>query len=223
MFFLLFFQVELPFKTLIVQFSRETIGTSEQSNSRGEILFDRSGKLVVNVKDPIRQIMIFEGKNLVIYYPVEKKAFRITAQTPFSLPVVSALMGSLYPNYGLDTMGYRLEKTEKKGDTLVSYWQPPSHVRNILGTFMLVEHQRKLIYAESKRADGTLATVARFDKYVRVNNMLLALQVEAQHISKDDIYIEKTNFDNPQFNKNLPDSLINFRIPSGIAVRELVW
>lgn len=220
---LLYFQVTPPFESLIVDFVREYNNGPTKERSSGKIYYHRSGKLVINVTDPLEQIMVFSEKTLVIYYPEDKRAFQIESEMPFSLPFVSALIGSFRPNYGLDDMGYKLEHTERKGDTLISHWNPPNLVRPILGKSTLVEHKRTLIYAESRRASGEILTSAVFRDHMRKGNLILALHVETNHFHKEGVEIERLWFKNPEFNKPLPDSLMNFQIPAGTPTKNVKW
>jgi outer membrane lipoprotein-sorting protein len=222
-FFAVYLQVTQPFQTLIVDFHREYLSNTGRDVSAGRIFYNHTGKLVVTVKDPIDQILVFSEKTLVIYYPVEKQAFKIESEMPFSLPFVSALIGSSRPNYGLPDMKYTLKQTERKSDTLISHWEPPSMVSPVLGPATLVEHRRRLIYAESKRANGQVMTMAHFRNHIMRGNLVLALDVETTHFIKEGVEIEKIAFANPAINSPIPDSLLNFQIPSGTPTKNVKW
>lgn len=220
---LFYLQNSFPIQTLIVDFRREAIEGSVPSFSEGTLYYDRIGTLVVEVVKPVRQTMVFSKNILTIYYPVERVAFKIEGKTEFSLPFVSALMGATRSNYGLDAMGYTLEKTEFRGDTLVSYWVPPQRGKKHVGRFVLVEHNRALLYAESKRPDGSVGTTASFSDHKRSGNLLLALRVESNHYTKFGVERELIQFSNPRLNNTLPDSVVNFRIPDAIPIKYFRW
>jgi outer membrane lipoprotein-sorting protein len=221
----LLLQTITSFQTLSVTFERELIdGAGKKEISRGIIYFQqKTDKLIVRVYDPINQVLDISGKTLILYYPDQRTAFEIQAKIPFMLPFVSTLVAPNRPNFGLTDMGYQLERSERHGDTLTSSWLPPKISQTVMGKFKLVEYRRKLLSAQSFKPDGRISTNASFSNYTKVGNTSLALDVTTSTFRSTGTEQELVRFSNPEFNKAIPDSIVNFKIPPGTPMKHIQW
>ena len=223
--FLLFLQVASPFETMDVRFERELINEpNEKDVSKGIVFYRQSdARLVVEVYYPINQIIVISGKNFLLYYPDQKSAVEIESSIPLSLPFVATMIAPYRPNYGLSDMGFQLDKSERRGDTLVSTWNSPTKAKDIVGNFKLIEFKRRIIYAESFKPDGQIATTASFTNYKRVGFVNVALDVVSTVFKQKGNEIEKLHFIEPHFNEPIPDSIINFTLPTGTPIKRVKW
>jgi hypothetical protein len=70
-------------ETLIVDFSRKTLSTAGEELISGTIYFQAPEDVIITVDSPVVQWSIFEGTNLLIYYPLERRAFRFISRNRF--------------------------------------------------------------------------------------------------------------------------------------------
>jgi outer membrane lipoprotein-sorting protein len=206
-----------------VGFQREFTNDQGQKDVSKGIVYYWGDKLAVKVYYPIDQIMVLSGNTMTIYYPKEKTAFDIHARIPFELPFVSVIVAPNQPNYGLTQMGYRLEKSERSGDTLTSFWLPPTKAEKVVGRFKLVECKRKLLYAQSFKPNGKISTTVLFSNYRKTSKWTVALDVTAYSYTSTGMETEIIHFQTPEFDKAVPDSIANFRIPEGTPVKREQW
>ena len=224
LFLLTLLQTASPFQTLCVRFAREfTDAAGNKDASKGIVYFRENDRLVVRVYDPINQVMVLTGKTMTIYYPDQKKAFEVQAETPFELPFVSTITAPNHPNYGLTEMGYQLEKTERNGDTLTSLWRPPANARKVVGMFKLVECRRMLLYAQSFKPNGQISTTALFSNYEKCGSMTIALDVTTYNHRSSGTETEIIHFEKPEFDTAIPDSILNFKIPPDTPMKHIQW
>ena len=55
--------------------------------------------------------MVVKDKELEIYYPVEKQAFRFISEGRIPLPFVESIVQSTQAEHGLTAVGYSLKST----------------------------------------------------------------------------------------------------------------
>jgi len=73
-------------KTISVEFTREYRESNSKEIIKGKIYYKAPFKTVIKIKYPINQWMILEDKEMIIYYPDDKKAFHIISSVnPFSM------------------------------------------------------------------------------------------------------------------------------------------
>jgi outer membrane lipoprotein-sorting protein len=210
-------------KTLIIDFERELQEANNREHASGTIYYQEPHKLTVVVDEPLNQWMIFEKEKLEIYYPDERKAFRFTSSFPFQLSFFQAFMGVLSKDYGLGDLGYVLVRRSSLDDTVTTVWKPPKKLAKSLGEFTLVHEKRKIIRAESKKANGFVTSRCAFSNHFEYGKMFFPLEIFTKRYSESDSSIERVTFSEPEFNGELPSDIIYFTIPPDIAVEESEW
>ncbi|MCG9129475.1 hypothetical protein JT359_17945, partial [Candidatus Poribacteria bacterium] len=137
-----------PLKTLSLEFTREVTKNSETEKITGTLHYDiKAARVVVEVKEPIKQIMIVKDKVLEIYYPVEKQAFRFLSEGRIPLPFVESIIQTTQAEYGLTALGYTLNKHDVVDKVLFTHWNPPEKAKDKLGSIILGMQDDKLISA----------------------------------------------------------------------------
>jgi len=224
-FLLLFYSTPLPqcAQTIQVQFEREYIGGNTKEITKGQIYYRAPGEVTAVVTYPIKQWMIFAGKQLTIYYPDDKQAFRFNSQFPISLPFFEAFIGVVKTDYGLTDIGYTLSNHKTRGDTLFTYWGPPKKTSKALGEFILAYVSDKIVYAELKGRDGTTTSKSYYKNHIRHGATYFPLEILTIRYAKRDSIIEEVVYTNPQFDRPLPPEVINFKIPKNAKIEEIDW
>jgi hypothetical protein len=78
-----------PLKTLSLDFTRELTENNKTERIAGTLHYDvKTARVVVEVTEPLKQIMIVKDSVLEIYYPVEKQVFRFISQGCVPLPFI---------------------------------------------------------------------------------------------------------------------------------------
>jgi len=213
----------LILNTFSIEFEREYVECYSKEVVKGIIYYQAPTKVIIKVDKPIDQVIVLSKGTMTIYYPNEKKAFRIKTKRPFSIPFVEAFFGAMKENYGLTELGYTLLRHEIKRDTLYTYWDPPKKAKKILGQFTLGFVKNRLVYAEAKNADGKPTTRIQYRNHIQHGAIYFPLEIITIRYTKTDTTFEKTVYKNPQFDKPLPPQIIDFKIPHGIKVKEIEW
>lgn len=210
-------------RILMVDFKREFLETDNREFASGTIYLLPPHHITVKVTDPINQRMIFSEKKLEIYYPQEKKLFRFLSDYPFHLSFFEALLGVLQKDYGLGDIGYVLVRRTEIGDTTTTTWKPPKPLGKRLGEFILAYEGERIIFAESRKPDGSLVSRAAFSDHYEHNGYYFPLEITTTRFSEQDSSVERVWFAEPLFNTTIPDDIKYFTIPPDVEVEESTW
>lgn len=210
-------------KTISVEFTRTVKSNNIIEEIKGSIYYDTT-RTTLEVTYPINQWMILKRNTIFIYYPDEKKAIEITSQSPATLPFFQSFVGVVKEDYGLSDFGYTLKRNEVKGDTLFAYWDPPEKVKKVLGQFVLGFTENKIVYTESRYAEGKAMLKATYQDHIKYEVTYFPLKITIiQYLENDDFTIEEVIYNNPIFDKPLPPKVANFKIPPYIKIQKIEW
>ncbi|MCK4576731.1 hypothetical protein KAU34_10010 [candidate division WOR-3 bacterium] len=207
-----------------VEFIRYYKEKNTEEIIKGTIYFSSQENITVLIKEPINQWMILGKFVMDIYYPDQRKAFRFNTQNPVTLPFFQAFLGVVNKDYGLIDLGYSLSYHRKKGgDTLLTYWSPPKKASRILGDFTLVYVSGKISYAEFKKPNGSTLSKSHYSNHIQYGEYYFPLEIFTVRYSKADSTVEKITYINPQFNVELPEEVVGFKIPQDVIIEEIEW
>ena len=215
-----------PLKILSLDFTRELTENNKKETITGTLHYDvKAARVVVEVTEPLNQIMVVQDKVLEIYYPVENQAFRFIAKGQIPLPFVESIIQSTQVEYGLTAIGYSLDQHEVTDNVLYTYWLPPEKAKDKLGTIILGSRTGKLISAEVKTSDGKLAAKSIYRNHTKLGDSYIPMEVTSSlYGPKSEVLeYERVVYSNPQLNAQLPPLILQFEIPKPVKVKEIEW
>ena len=215
-----------PLKTLSLDFTRELTENDKTEHIAGTLHYDASAaRVVVEVTEPLKQIMVVKDKMLEIYYPEEKQAFRFTSEGRIPLPFVESIVQSTQAEHGLTAVGYSLEKHDIVNEVLYSYWSPPKKAKDKLGTIILGMQDDRLISAEVKNPNGHIVARSHYQNHSKVGMNYVPMMVTSSTYGEKSevLQYEHIVYSNPQVNVNPPNQILNFAIPESVEVKEVKW
>ena len=215
-----------PLKTLSLDFTRELTENDKTEHIAGTLHYDaRATRVVVEVTEPLKQIMVVKDKELEIYYPVEKQAFRFISEGRIPLPFVESIVQSTQAEHGLTAVGYSLEKHDIVNEVLYSYWSPPKKAKDKLGTIILGMQDDRLISAEVKNPKGHIVARSHYQNHSKVGMNYVPMMVTSSTYGEKSevLQYEHIVYSNPQVNADPPNQILNFAIPESVEVKEVKW
>ncbi|MCG9126683.1 hypothetical protein JT359_03680 [Candidatus Poribacteria bacterium] len=210
--------------SLSLEFTREVTEQDKTEHLAGILHYDvKEARVVVEVTEPIQQLMIVKDSVLEIYYPVEKQAFRFIAEGRIPLPFIESIIQSTQAEYGLTAIGYTLGKHEIVDKILYTHWHPPEKAKEELGTVILGMSDEKLMTAEVKHPKGYIIAKSDYQNHIKFGNNYIPMKVvSSTYGTKSEILQqEQVIYSNPQANTKNP--MINFKIPESISVKVVKW
>lgn len=215
-----------PLKTLSLDFTRELTENGKTEHIAGILHYDvKVARVVVEITQPLKQIMVVKDKTLEIYYPIEKQAFRFISKGRIPLPFVESIIQSTQAEYGLTAVGYSLEKHDIVDQVLYSYWTPPEKAKEKLGTVILGMQNDRLISAEVKNPKGYIIARSHYQDHSRIGINYIPMKVisSAYGPKSEVLQSEHILYSNPQVNVDSPNPMLNFTIPESVEVKEIKW
>lgn len=213
-------------KTLSLDFTRELTENNKTERITGTLHYDAKAlQVVVEVTEPVKQIMVVKGKVLEIYYPVEKQAFRFISEGRIPLPFIESIIQSTQVEHGLTTIGYSLEKHDVVDKVLYTYWTPPKEGKDKLGTIILGMQDDRLISAEVKNPKGHIIARSHYQNHNKVGINYIPMTVISSTYGENSevLQYEHVVYSNSQVNTDPPNPILNFTIPESVEVKEVKW
>ena len=215
-----------PLKTLSLDFTRELTENDKKETITGTLHYDvKAARVVVEVTEPLKQIMIVQEEVLEIYYPLQNQAFRFTAKGRIPLPFVESIIQSTQAEYGLTAIGYSLDKHEIADDVLYTYWTPPEKAKDKLGAVILGSRADRLISTEVKTPDGKLNAKSYYRNHTKLGDNYIPMEVTSSLYGPESEVLEHEHvvYGNPQLNPQPPPPILQFEIPVSAKVKETEW
>ena len=210
------------FNTINLEFKRTVTHENTKEFTQGTIYYD-GAKTTLKINKPLNQWMILEGNHILIYYPDELRAIKIKSNNPTILPFFQAFAGVVKEDYGLSALGYVIKKSEVKGDTLFTYWNPPKKVRKFLGEFILAFEKNKFIFTEARNTHGKIVVRTTYHNHFLHGATYFPLRIISTQNTNNSTTIEDVIFSNPVFDRPLPSQVVNFNIPIGTKIEVMEW
>ena len=214
-------------ETLIVDFSRKSVSSAGEQLISGTIYFQAPEDVIIIVDSPVVQWNIFEGTNLLIYYPLERRAFRFISRNRLMIPFAHSFIGLVREDFGLSDAGFFLRENRKRGDILITVWRPPRDLRAYIGEARIgmQRYQEKVhpLFLELLDPEGNLLTRTTYLEYrddlePSFPGRILILQNGEEGEVRDEI-----RYSDHRINQVLPAEVAGFHLPSDVPVEELQW
>ena len=215
-----------PLKTLSLEFKRELTENGKTEHIAGTLHYDvKAARVVVEVTEPVKQIMVVKDNVLEIYYPVEKQAFRLISEGRVPLPFVESIIQTTQAEYGLTAIGYTLDKHDVVEEVLYTYWKPPEKAKDTLGNVILGMHKDRLISAEVKNPEGYIIGRSRYQNHskIGINYIPMVVTSSTYDAKSEVIQREQIVYSNPEVNTKTSNPMLNFTIPESVEVKESKW
>lgn len=207
--------------TIFLNFERKVVQSSSTEITKGIAYYKSPNRLFIEVKQPIKQIMIIEKNMLTIYYPEDNKAFCIKSKKSFTMPFINSIITAIKEDYGLAELGYNLVKHEKKDSKIYTYWDPPKDKRKILGQFIIASENNCLVYAELKSYEGKTIAKSFYQNHVKIDGRLFPMKVNSEIMEGTSVIEEQITYSEVKFNVAIPKEITNFRIPNSVKIENM--
>ncbi len=215
-----------PLKTLTLDFRREFAEYNKTERTAGALHYDvKAARVVVEVTEPLKQMMVVKDNILEIYYPVEQQAFRFIFQGRVPLPFVESIIQSTQAEYGLTAIGYSLDRHEIADDVLYTHWTPPEKAKDTLGTVILGMRDDRLVSTEVKNTKGDTIARSRHQNHRKIGIAFIPMMVTSKtYGAKSEVLQhERIVYSSPQMNAEIPSPILNFTIPESVKVKVVEW
>ena len=208
---------------LRMDFTRYTSENGRTDTIHGQLWEYPSNRLALIVSHPMEQWMFLDSNHMILYYPMEKKAFRFASKKKFAMPFFQAFQSAREGTAVFPEMGFTLKRNLEKGDTLYSLWDPPLKFRKMIGVAKVGMVRGKLAVSQVKDPEGNIVAESFFRNYQIRNGVSFPMEIEIRTNSGKRNTLEKSLFENLQPNTALPENIMNFQIPYDAQIKDVEW
>jgi outer membrane lipoprotein-sorting protein len=189
----------------------------------GTIYYQQPDAMCMLISEPVNQ-WIFSGKDtMVLFYPDDSLAFKFHTIYPVTFPFFQAFLGIVQEDYGLTAIGYTLAEHEVTYSILTTIWAPPKNAPPDIGRFCITYTNERLTGASYLSADSSVISRTQYRDHFAYGAYFFPMEIEKIQFAEQDTIRELITYTNPQFNCELPDSLMNFRLPGYVTIEQIQW
>jgi hypothetical protein len=195
---------------------------------KGNLYVVNEQVLLFEVSDPVNQLMWFKPDTVDIYYPEERKLFRILSHDtlPTRNTTISGVLNMDF-EHQLHLAGLKVYKARRSADTIMFYWEFKQSSRNtsrntsrtpeivtgrIGEDLVLYRAQVKGLKIEFQLGKYETLDTKRYPSFLRS-------VVEQGKMKK----IEELRLSGVKTNTPLPKHLADFKIPADATVKTVEW
>ncbi|MGC8770377.1 MAG: LolA family protein [Brevinematia bacterium] len=208
---------EVPFKKTV------WIDKKQSEMVEGTIYFTGEENLLIKVHKPLNQIVIINKFTNIFYYPDENSGISII----YSRPVVSQtrMQFDLFSrdDLGLSEAGYKVEKSYKTNDILMSLWVPPDKYKKQLGNVEIGLRKNRIVLNRMYSPDGKLLLIAEYDEFEKIGDVTFPKKIKTTTFQNKVVREEEIIYINPKINTKIPEEILNFKIPETAKIKEKKW
>jgi outer membrane lipoprotein-sorting protein len=214
-------------ETLEVSFSRTTTSVNGVEEVTGTVYFRAPEEVVIKVQSPVLQWTIFQGKDFLIYYPLERKAFRFISRNRLMIPFAQSFIGLVREDFGLAGAGFTIAQNSKQTGILTTVWEPPRSLRSYIGSARTGMQKGATevhpLYLEFYSPKGKLLTRVTYLEYREDLRPSFPARILIQQTDGENEIREEIRYFEHRINKSLPAEVTGFKLPVDVTIEELKW
>ncbi len=199
-----------------------TTDTGTRLDSTEGFVYYADGRVIFRVHYPVDQWLVVQENEVSIFYPRSRRAFVLTSEGVVVLPLVTGLLASTRPDYGLGMIGFRLADQQMTGDTLVTFWTNDRRGGRP-GKFQLAHVGGRLAYCLYDDPTNDVRTRTSFGSYVTTSSINLPQSMLTELWTNGRRSYEKVELRDLRINVPLPADVRYFTIPADAIVERKDW
>ncbi len=187
---------------------------------RGKLYICYEPIVIFDVCEPLNQIMWIKPDTTDIYYPDENKLFRLL--TNDSLPTQKTTIPQILDfdyERNLHRAGFKVNKSENKGDTLLLYWYHPKYT-NLPKVITGSIDESFVLYRTSGKG---WSIEFQLRGYEELNGKLIPHHLRSIVKKGKFLRTEELRLENIKTNTPLSSRLSNYKIPKDAETKVIDW
>jgi hypothetical protein len=195
------------------EFERIVEEKGKREKATGELYYISPIQMFVRVRSPINQILYLQENLLTVYYPDDRRAFKLRSKGLFQTSFPSGLVNLGMESF-LSRAGYKRKEVRGEGSEKREMW------KGKLGDVEIRRRGRVLTLLDVKMKGGGRITI-RYDDYVEVGDMKVPKRIYKREEVRGRKVEEVIRHSKVEFLDRIPPEVEGFRIPPGIKVEEI--
>ncbi len=186
--------------------------------TRGRFYYDRrSEKLLLRLSFPYRELYVFHDTS--VYHFIDSNGqwlFHRRSRSPI-LPRLSPyglLLEGKMTDFGLNKLGYKIDKIEKQDSLVVSTWNPPWIARKVLGRVRVATHKGRLFGVVFYDGEGNLRAKQFYEDYRPVKGLYFPHRIVQLTYQDEKEAIQVTTYQNVIVDEKDNDRWYDYQLPA---------
>lgn len=150
-------------------------------SARGQI-YRIENDFYINVKEPVEQVIYFEGDTMIVYYPYYREAFKIKSGITFKFQTPGGPAGKVGTN--LKKAGFVFIKRESNGQRRVETWSHPKAKIKVIYTY----EKNNLVSMQTIGEKGDTLLVATYGDFINFENKEIPMLLKVTSGSTKEMY-----------------------------------
>jgi hypothetical protein len=167
--------------------------------------------------------MVFRGQGVTIYYPEEKKGFRLFSRQRQMASLPETFLGMLKDDFGLAEAGFTLTSNLQDDDSLRTYWLPPKSIRGNISR--ITQISREGLPRVLEAFDPKMNTVFKIEYggFIQAGGHFLPTEVSTMQYIENKKVIQHIQYSEHIVNRELPDRYLPFVPPDDADMEDMQW
>jgi hypothetical protein len=223
LFLYIFVGTVFSFDPLSVEFQKTSYESGSVKTAKGIAFLCTKDHVHIKVYYPLNQIMDINANVMKIFYPDDNIAMKIISDSPFSLPLIQAFVATFSENFGLSDLGFCIDRSYSKEDTLYTIWKPPKALKQEIKEFTIAFLKDHIVFTRLKN-NKDMTRTSIFENYHTVGSISYPAKVTTRELYKGkengkDVIL----YSNLKFESELPSEVCHFTFPDSTKVQEIHW
>jgi len=207
--------------SLQADFVRTTRTGPSTETVKGTLYYRPSAGVILRVREPVSQWVVFETGGMLIWYSETGKAFRFTEKSPSPYGFASTFVGVPKPDFGLAAAGFTLAGSESRDGELHTRWKPPAGLARTIGTATVGSRSNSPYLLEIADPGGKLLARVAYTSFVTYGPLSIPSRIEVVQMAQGVMVTVEVLYSGHVFNGRLPAEVLDFRLPAGVKVEEM--
>ncbi len=185
---------------------------------KGRFFYDRNAeKLVLHLRFPRKEVYVFHDTSYYYFvdsggeWRFQRRAF--SPIMPRMTPYAMALEGRL-SDFGMDRLGFRMTKIERKDSLLISEWHPPAAFRKAIGKVRIATVRGRLFGVVYYDPEDNIRQKEFYEDYRRIGNVWFPHRLVQLQFHEGKEAVQLTTYDHVVVDEKGRRDWYDFRIPS---------
>lgn len=193
--------------------------TEEKGNlTMGTFYHDATQKSIVyQITFPEKEVWVFKADKIHKIQgdsvQTQDSALGVVEFSIFHLALSNALS-----HYGLKDSPFKLVEVKKENDLVITTWQPPGQLKEIMGNVMIANKNKRLQGIVFFNVEGAIIRKQFFQQYQKIGNLFFPTEIiDLYYLDGEIVSRQITTYSEITLNATDENHLYNYPVPAAAA------
>lgn len=197
-------------------FSIKSVNDSVGNLTMGKFYYDQNQKKIIyHITFPKVETWVFADTS-VYRFSGDSLIARNKGASIHEFSIFSLAVNNHLSDYGLKNSIYNLEKVEKDGGMVITTWEPPTAMKDLLGRVVISNKNKRILGIVFFDKQEEVIRKQFFNEYGNFEGLEFPTEIVDIFISEEgEKSFQKTGYKNIKINEKDNSRFYNFKLPAG--------